>query len=94
MDQYTDELPRVIGHLKNELSKRRAGKPIQIKESYITDHALIRYLERVKGIDLNAIREEILPAKRKSILKSGAGRIKGDGYELICADGAVVTVIK
>jgi hypothetical protein len=63
----------------------------------VTDHAVVRYLERVKGIDLDAIRQEIA-----SIIDGAAERVpvKGDATGLVAngltfvvtGDGRVVTI--
>ena len=50
-------------------------------------------MERVKGIDMRRLRTEILPHECRVMLKAGPGRIKCDGYELICNSGVVVTVV-
>jgi len=63
----------------------------------VTDHAVIRYLERVKAVDVTAIREEIA-----SIVDRASERVpvKGDATGLVAngltfvvtGDGRVVTV--
>lgn len=58
----------------------------------VTDHALVRWLERVKGIDVDAIRAEILTPERKAMINAGAGEIKGDGFCLKIRNKAVITV--
>jgi hypothetical protein len=56
----------------------------------VTDHAVLRYLERVKGFDIEAVRSEIaticaLAGGAKSLLRDGVR------YEL-GTDGKVITV--
>lgn len=61
---------------------------------YVTDHALVRYMERVKGIDLDAVRREILTPERVAMIKAGAVRIKIEGgNELRIKESAVVTIV-
>ena len=53
-----------------EASLREMDEPsVEIK---ISDHAIIRYLERVKGWNIDSLREEILP-KRLWRVASGMG---------------------
>lgn len=87
------ELRYYIRHLQAELKavEQRAGKPPA--PDPISDHAVVRYMERVKGIDMRRLRTEILPHERRGLLKAGPGRIKCKGFELICSQGVVVTVI-
>jgi len=58
----------------------------------VTDHAVLRYLERVKGVDVESIREHIkaicLPA-----LKVGALSVSAEGARFEFTNGVVTTVI-
>lgn len=86
------DLRHVIKHLRGELKavEARAGKPPT--PDPITDHAIVRYMERVKGVDMRRLRAEILTDDRHALLAAGLGRIKGKGYDLICSKGVVITV--
>ena len=60
----------------------------------LTDHAVIRFLERVKGLDIDAIKAEMLPDRtREAIEFMGNGKVVNDRYTLVVRDGRVVTVI-
>ena len=61
----------------------------------LTDHALVRYLERVKGFDLDAFRKEILTPDTIEIIKSGkeCKTIKRKGFELKIEKRVIKTVI-
>lgn len=61
----------------------------------ITDHAIVRYLERHKGIDMNAIRSEILTETTTAYIQQlGDGKYPiGDGRRLVVKNKTVVTVI-
>lgn len=90
---YAAELKRYIRPLQAELKtvEGRAGK--LPAPDPISDHAVVRYLERVKFIDMRRLRAEILPHERRGLLATAPGKIKCGGYDLICARGVVVTVI-
>jgi hypothetical protein len=66
-----------------------SGKYEQV---YVTDHALIRYIERVHGIDLEDIRAEVARVCERAAGVSGNVTIRSDGHFFECRDGAVVTV--
>ena len=60
----------------------------------ISDHALVRYMERVIGVDVNGVRKQILDAKSKKDIS-----VLGDCvypvnnlYCVVVKDGVVVTV--
>ena len=61
-----------------------------MKPLHITDHALIRYIERVYGIDLDPIKAEIA-GKLASSIKVGAASVKIDGitYCMVLNPGSV-----
>jgi len=60
----------------------------------VSDHALVRYLERAKNVDIEALRREILTPERESAIRSGARKIKVDNISFIVRDQVVVTTIK
>ena len=60
----------------------------------ISDHAIVRYLERVKGMDIEAIKKEILPPHVHADTK-----VMGNGYypvngkhKVRVKNGVVITV--
>jgi hypothetical protein len=60
----------------------------------VSDHAMIRYLERVYGLDLAMLADEILDGRRESIMKCETGKwITSQGVTLIVKGRVVVTVI-
>jgi hypothetical protein len=61
----------------------------------VSEHAIVRYLERVYGLDLEKIKHEIIPEKTITQAKMvGNGRYKVDDYTLLIKDNVVITVIK
>lgn len=70
-------------------SQRRPGEPA------VSDHAVIRYLQRVVGIDADRLRQQLLADGRADLIrKMQAGRLHtGEGYTLIVKNCVVVSVI-
>jgi hypothetical protein len=58
----------------------------------VTDHALLRYLERALGMDLEALRREIARAAAKGVAHGAPVVIFGGG-KLVIHDGVVRTVL-
>lgn len=57
----------------------------------VSDHALLRYLERAKGFDFTAIRDKIEMAAQ-AVIATGASSVIIDGLHLIVeSNGVVVT---
>lgn len=68
-----------------------AMKPKAIK---ISDHAIVRYLERQAGIDIEAIRKSILESKLPDMVATlgGSGKFPVNGYQVVLKDYTVVTI--
>lgn len=62
------------------------------KKKLVTDHAVLRYLERVKGMDIDAIRREILTPGVVASIKAGATAVIISGTRFQVTDGTIVTV--
>lgn len=60
---------------------------------FVCDHAIVRYLERKKKMDIDAIKAEILTEQNISAIRAGATKIKTDGVVLIIKNGVVITVL-
>jgi hypothetical protein len=59
----------------------------------ITDHALLRYVERVFGIDIDALKREILTDGVARCIELGASTITVKGIQFRVKDRSIVTVI-
>lgn len=60
----------------------------------ISDHAVLRYLERVKGVDVERLRAEMnTPALAKADAFGAPVLIGRNGERLVIREGVVVTVI-
>jgi len=60
----------------------------------VSEHALLRYLQRVYELDLSKIEKEILtPETQEKIAELGNGTYPGEGFSIKVVDGVVVTII-
>ena len=68
---------------------RKSEKPV------VTEHAMLRYLERVRGIDLQALQDEILNEKTLEAINTlQSCRLPlGDGNQLLVENRTVKSVI-
>jgi hypothetical protein len=63
------------------------------KEPIVSEHALLRYIERFMGVDLESVRRAILTENAVKLIKFAKnGKINTDGRRLIVKNGTVVTV--
>lgn len=60
----------------------------------VTDHAVVRYLERFQGIDVNSVKQSIIDKVDLDSLKvlGGSGRIKIDNMKIVVDNYTVLTV--
>lgn len=58
----------------------------------VTDRAVLRYLQQVHDVDIDAIREAIADACARGV-EAEAPSIRLDGVRFINADGSIVTVL-
>ena len=77
--------------LLEKLAKRGRSMRVRI----VTDHALLRYLERHKGIDLDAIRDEIRGLADEALaFKDGEHYRHPNGVVMVLGNkGKVVTIL-
>jgi hypothetical protein len=77
-----------------ELEEKIKALPTKTGGVVVSEHALLRYLERVKGMDLNAIAAEILDDKSKELIEFAQGNVtlKRPDYRVVVKDHVVVTV--
>lgn len=60
----------------------------------VSDHALLRYMERKRGLNLDDLRAEIMCEEVTGAIRAGAHMIKMDGMKfLISKDGCITTVL-
>jgi hypothetical protein len=60
----------------------------------VTDHAVIRYIERKMGLDIDGLRTEILGGRAQTVNAMRRGSIKTEaGYTLVIENRRVVTVL-
>lgn len=62
----------------------------------VTDHALVRYMERVMQIDVERLRGELIGDGRAALIRSmGTGHLHlPEGATMVVLDGKVVSVIR
>lgn len=80
---------RNLGKIKEEIKKLKHGNKVIVSE-----HAMLRYIERVLGIDLKEIEERILTDEVKEQYKIvGNGKFPiNDEFKVIIRDNVVVTI--
>lgn len=91
---------RVANRKEAACRTKRDGLKAQIaamtearKEVVVTEHAILRYIERVYGIDLGEIKATMLSGNVLGLIdRFGSGKIPCEGGRLVVKDRVVVTV--
>jgi hypothetical protein len=88
--QYSEK-QNAIEKLNLEINKLNF-KTDKIK---VSEHAILRYLERVKGLDINAIEKEILNDKVLGLINTlgGNGTFPSYNFSVLMKNNTVTTVI-
>lgn len=59
----------------------------------VSEHALLRYIERFMNVDLDGVRQMILSKRVVNTIRAiRSGRFTADGMQLVVKDGVIVTV--
>lgn len=75
--------------IKNELERRLTPAP----EPRISDHALLRYIERVLNIDVDELRSEILTKSVVQAIQAGATAVTVNGVKFVVNGVTIVTTL-
>jgi hypothetical protein len=78
--------------LKSEYELRKLKK----KESiYITDHAMLRFLERILFVNMEELKDKILPEKyRDLVIKSNQKSFPINDHKLIIKNNTIVSIVE
>ena len=90
------EMDRTLADLRNQLQTVRGVLTVRLRpapEPRCSEHALLRYIERTRGVDVDAARSEIMTDDIKVALRAGVTAITVKGIKMVCRDGVVVTVL-
>ena len=76
--------------LKETIEKFKQGQLI------VSEHAILRYLERIKGIDIEEIKNAILTENLKNMVSTLgiSGTYPVEDFRVKLKDGVIITVIK
>lgn len=66
------------------------------EELVVSEHAILRYLERVEGLDISVIKEKILKDTKLATMTQtlGSGTYPHDGGFKVVTDGNIIVTIK
>ena len=89
-----EEIPVEEAELKE--MKKELNELKKNKKMIVSEHAILRYLERTLGLDLKVIENEILTddvVKQYKVLGNGKYPM-GNGYKAVIKDNVVLTIVE
>jgi hypothetical protein len=92
------EVEKALDEKKKDLDLLRVQfasvqKQAMVKKPLVTDHAMLRYLERVRMINLNGLEDEIIPPGYHMMAMGHEGKVRiGNSHSVVMRDGAIITV--
>ncbi len=73
--------------------ERLVKKQIHLSQPLgVTDHALVRYMERVMDIDTEELRKELIAAVKEYHSTYGDGVFPYKGYEVVVKNNSIITI--
>ncbi len=84
---------RRISELEAEAKKLERELSAYAEDVRVSDHAVLRYIERVLGFDVGKIRKDILTPEREGFIRAGASKININGVVFVVKDKTIVTTI-
>lgn len=90
LEQKLSEQNQLVNHLLATIARIKSEGGVVV----VTEHAILRYLERVRLIDLEGVKAEILPPEvEQQILTCGDGQYPVHNSWTLCVSGGVVTTV-
>lgn len=80
-----------IREIQNHIKKLEGNKKIKV-----TEHAIVRYLERVKGVDVSQIEKEIVTEQLQDLVETlgGDGGYPVRDFKVLMKNFNVTTILK
>ena len=89
--QEASKLKKDMGQIKQQIDNLKSKTDGNI---IVSEHAMLRYIERVLGIDLDELQKKILDENDiKTVRALGNCTYPKDGFKLKIKDGKVITII-
>ena len=86
---------RRAGMIKRQIEALKTT-PATTSKITVSDHAIVRYLERAHGLDMDNVRTEMLDPKTTmsmAFLNGAKGKINANGLVYVVENNAVITVL-
>lgn len=95
-EEDSKEKNRLCSQLKEQLKAiNQKITDLENSEVIVTEHAIIRYLERAMGLDLEQIKREILSERNEALIEQlGSGKYPiGSGLKAVVKGKAIVSIV-
>lgn len=94
LDQKIRAETREVGNIDAQIANLQTKAKNQTKTVLFTEHAILRYLERVKGLDLDQVKKEMVPdLVTQQIRAMGNGEYPVGTHSVKVKDNTVITIL-
>lgn len=96
LDAEIDKQEKRISTLRSERDRLKNGIEkwnLKSQEIPVSDHALVRYLERVHNIDVAALKKKLLTPSVEHAILLGAQRVRTSEYTVVIDKDKIGTVL-
>ena len=91
-----DEAQQEYSNSKSQLGNiNKQIEDLSDKDIIVSEHALLRYIERVMGVDMDVIKEKILTTGLKTMISNmGNGKYPiGEGNKVMVKNNVITTIV-
>lgn len=96
LEEQRADVQSAIKTKQAELARLRTTRNALVAnggELVISEHAMLRYIQRVMGIDLDELAARVVSPAYRRRLATFTGIVGGDGFRVRIKDGVAVTII-
>lgn len=80
--------------IRGEIAELNHKIKLATKQLTLTEHAILRYIERVMGVNVEEVRSKILTDKLKKLNDEiGDGEFHLDGFKVIVKENVITTIV-
>jgi hypothetical protein len=94
--QVNSRREKIVAEINTLLAEqkklKKAAKILKDGGVSVSDHALLRWLERIHGIDIERLRTAVLTENQLKAFAAGASAVQSQGHRFIVKNKTLITI--